>query len=123
MVANADRIGGVVGQKMRDALTWLPAPDAVFVGGGADTGLLHTLLTMIKPGGRLVVHAVTVETELVLHAARRAHGGSLVRLSVEEVGDLGSFTGWSPARAIVQWSTSKPWGQWDPSGATEGAGT
>jgi precorrin-6Y C5,15-methyltransferase (decarboxylating) len=124
---NARRLGvpalRVVTASALSAVDTLPPPDAVFVGGGADAEVVERAWTALRPGGRLVVHAVTVETELVLHAARRAHGGSLVRLSVEEVGDLGSFTGWSPARAIVQWSTSKPWGQWDPSGATEGAGT
>lgn len=124
---NARRLGvpalRVVTASALSAIDTLPPPDAVFVGGGADDEVVERAWSALRPGGRLVVHAVTVETELVLHAARRAHGGSLVRLSVEEVGDLGSFTGWSPARAIVQWSVGKPWRQWDSSVATEGAGT
>ncbi|MGI3786409.1 MAG: precorrin-6y C5,15-methyltransferase (decarboxylating) subunit CbiE [Janthinobacterium lividum] len=87
-----------------DALTWLPAPDAVFVGGGADTGLLHTLLTMIKPGGRLVVHAVTVETEALLLDLNARLGGEVTRLSVETLGPLGRYRGWVPARPVTQWS-------------------
>jgi precorrin-6Y C5,15-methyltransferase (decarboxylating) len=87
-----------------DALTWLPAPDAVFVGGGADAGLLHTLLTMIKPGGRLVVHAVTVETEALLLDLHARLGGEVTRLSVETLGPLGRYRGWMPARPVTQWS-------------------
>ncbi|WP_197680485.1 precorrin-6y C5,15-methyltransferase (decarboxylating) subunit CbiE [Microlunatus sagamiharensis] len=91
-----------------DALTWLPAPDAVFVGGGADTNLLHTVLSMIKPGGRLVVHAVTVETETLLLDLHASLGGELARLSVESLGPLGRFRGWVPARPVVQWSLVTP---------------
>ena len=87
-----------------DALTWLPAPDAVFVGGGADTALLHTVLTMIRPGGRLVVHAVTVETEVLLLDLHARLGGELTRLSVETLDALGRYRGWAPARAVTQWS-------------------
>lgn len=87
-----------------DSLTWLPAPHAVFVGGGADTGLLHTVLTMIKPGGRLVVHAVTVETEALLLDLHARLGGEVTRLSVETLGPLGRLRGWVPARPVTQWS-------------------
>ncbi|HEY0239190.1 MAG TPA: precorrin-6y C5,15-methyltransferase (decarboxylating) subunit CbiE [Friedmanniella sp.] len=87
-----------------DALTWLPAPDAVFVGGGADTVLLHTVLSMLRPGGRLVVHAVTVETESLLLDLHATLGGELLRLSVETLGPLGRYRGWVPARPVTQWS-------------------
>lgn len=97
-----------------DALTWLPAPDAVFVGGGADTGLLHTVLAMLKPGGRLVVHAVTVETEALLLDLQATLGGELTRLSVETLGPLGRFRGWVPARPVVQWSLVTPTGEEPP---------
>ena len=87
-----------------DALTWLPAPDAVFVGGGADTALLHTVLTMIRPGGRLVVHAVTVETEALLLDLHASLGGEVTRLHAETLGPLGRYRGWVPARPVTQWS-------------------
>jgi precorrin-6B C5,15-methyltransferase / cobalt-precorrin-6B C5,C15-methyltransferase len=86
-----------------------PAPDAVFVGGGATTpGLLHLCADRLTAGGRLVAHAVTLETESVLTAARAALGGELTRLAVEQATPIGTFTGWTPARAVVQWSWSKP---------------
>ena len=105
---NARRLGvpalQVVSGVNAEALTWLPAPDAVFVGGGADTELLHTVLTMLRPGGRLVVHAVTVETEALLLDLHARLGGEVTRLAVETLGPLGRYRGWVPARPVTQWS-------------------
>lgn len=96
-----------------DLLTELPTPDAVFIGGGATASVVEMAWQALSPGGRLVVHGVTVETEQVLLAARLTHGGSLSRISVDDLGPIGSFTGWKPARAVVQWSVSKPVAQTD----------
>ncbi|BBX21493.1 precorrin-6Y C5,15-methyltransferase [Mycolicibacter terrae] len=86
-------------------LAELPAPDAVFVGGGLSRpGVLDACLTRLRPGGRLVAHAVTLETEALLVAAYRAHGGELTRIHVEHAAPLGSFTGWTPGRAVTQWA-------------------
>jgi precorrin-6B C5,15-methyltransferase / cobalt-precorrin-6B C5,C15-methyltransferase len=109
---NAARLGvprlEVVGGRAPEALADLPAPDAVFVGGGATApGLLDVCRERLRPGGRLVVHGVTVETESLLAAAYAEHGGALTRLSVEHAAPLGSFTGWTPARTVTQWSWSK----------------
>jgi precorrin-6Y C5,15-methyltransferase (decarboxylating) len=92
-----------------EALTELPAPDAVFVGGGAtDQGVLDTCWAALRPGGRLVVHGVTLETERILTERYAEHGGELTRHHVEHAAPIGSFTGWTPARAVVQWSVTKP---------------
>lgn len=93
-----------------EALAGLPAPDAIFVGGGATApDLLDLCREALRPGGRLVVHGVTVETEQLLIAAFQEHWGELTRLSIEQVTDLGTrFHGWQPARAVVQWSWEKP---------------
>lgn len=86
-------------------LAELPAPDAVFVGGGLSRpGVLDACLIRLRPGGRLVAHAVTLETEALLVAAYRAHGGELTRIHVEHAAPLGSFTGWTPGRAVTQWA-------------------
>ncbi|WP_246081934.1 precorrin-6y C5,15-methyltransferase (decarboxylating) subunit CbiE [Nocardioides litoris] len=82
--------------------------DAIFVGGGATApGLLDACRDRLAPGGRLVVHGVTLETEQVLAAAYAAHGGELTRLAVETAAPIGSFTGWTPARAVTQWSWTR----------------
>ncbi len=99
----------VVTGRAPDALADLPQPHAVFVGGGATApGLLDLCRDRLAPGGRLVVHGVTLETEQLLVAAFHAHGGELTRLSVEHVTPLGGrFTGWTPARAVTQWAWTK----------------
>jgi precorrin-6Y C5,15-methyltransferase (decarboxylating) len=92
-----------------EALADLPGPDAVFVGGGATApGLLELCRERLRPGGRLVVHGVTLETERLLVDAYAEHGGELTRLSVEHAEPLAGFTGWKPARAVVQWAWRKP---------------
>ncbi len=90
------------------ALAGLPAPDAVFVGGGATAETLDLALATLVPGGRLVVHAVTHETEMIMAERWRQHGGELTRISVEHLERIGSYHGWKPARAVVQWSLTKP---------------
>ncbi|MFC5730513.1 MULTISPECIES: precorrin-6y C5,15-methyltransferase (decarboxylating) subunit CbiE [Nocardioides] len=111
---NATHLGvprlDVVEGRAPDALAGLSQPDAIFVGGGATaTGLLDRCREALRPGGRLVVHGVTVETEQLLIAAFQEHWGELTRISVEQVTDLGTrFHGWTPARAVVQWAWQKP---------------
>ncbi|MGV0625488.1 precorrin-6y C5,15-methyltransferase (decarboxylating) subunit CbiE [Mycolicibacter minnesotensis] len=91
------------------ALADLPAPDAVFVGGGLTRpGVLQACLAALAPGGRVVAHAVTLETEALLVAAYREHGGELTRIQVEHAAPLGSFTGWKPGRAVTQWALTRP---------------
>lgn len=99
----------VVTGRAPDALADLPQPHAVFVGGGATApGLLDLCRERLAANGRLVVHGVTLETEALLVEAFHAHGGELTRLSVEHVTPLGGqFTGWTPARAVVQWAWTK----------------
>ena len=110
---NAARLGvprlQLVTGRAPDALVDLPAPDAIFIGGGATApGLLDRCRGVLPPGGLLVVHGVTFETEELLLAAFRTHGGELTRLSVEHAAPLGGrFHGWQPARAVTQWSWIK----------------
>lgn len=94
----------VVKGRAPDALAGLPAPDAIFIGGGATCeGVLDTCLAALKPGGRLVVHGVTLETETLLARAYADHGGELTRIGVAVAERIGGFTGWSPGRVVSQW--------------------
>jgi len=90
-----------------EALAGLPAPDAVFVGGGASEAVLDAAWGALPPGGRLVVHAVTQETEVLVATRSREHGGTLTRIAVEHLAAIGSYHGWKPARAVVQWSVTR----------------
>jgi len=91
-----------------EALADLAKPDAVFIGGGAtDAGVIDACWQALPTGGRLVVHGVTLETERVLADRFGELGGELTRHHVEHAAPIGTFTGWKPARAIVQWSVTK----------------
>jgi precorrin-6B C5,15-methyltransferase / cobalt-precorrin-6B C5,C15-methyltransferase len=90
------------------ALEGLPAPDTIFVGGGASReGVLDAVWQALPAGGRLVVNSVTLETEAKLIERQARHGGVLLRLSVERSGPVGSLTGWRAAMPVVQWSVTK----------------
>ncbi|WP_116951884.1 precorrin-6y C5,15-methyltransferase (decarboxylating) subunit CbiE [Jiangella endophytica] len=90
------------------ALKGLERPHAIFVGGGAtEDGLLEACWTALRPGGRLVAHGVTLETETVLAGRYARHGGELARIHVEHAAPIGSFTGWTPSRGITQWAATK----------------
>ncbi|SDJ57467.1 precorrin-6Y C5,15-methyltransferase (decarboxylating) [Nonomuraea maritima] len=109
---NADRLGvpalRVVTGRAPGALAGLPTPDAVFVGGGATVpGLLDACWQALRPGGRLVVNAVTLESEAVVAAWYARLGGDLVRLAVQRASPVGSFTGWRAAMPVTVWSVTR----------------
>lgn len=91
------------------ALEGLAVPDAIFVGGGLSTeGLLDTVWNALRPGGRLVANAVTVEGEQQLLTAQAAHGGALTRLAISRAAPVGGYLGWRPLMPVTQWAASKP---------------
>ncbi|MFD7662399.1 precorrin-6y C5,15-methyltransferase (decarboxylating) subunit CbiE [Streptomyces sp. NPDC059788] len=109
---NADALGvpalRVVTGPAPEALAGLPAPDAVFVGGGLTApGLLEACWAALPPGGRLVANTVTLESEALLADWYRRHGGDLVRLAVAHAVPVGGFTGWRQAMPVTQWSVTK----------------
>ncbi|MEV0620097.1 precorrin-6y C5,15-methyltransferase (decarboxylating) subunit CbiE [Nonomuraea sp. NPDC050404] len=109
---NADRLGvpslRVVEGRAPAALDGLPAPDAVFVGGGLTTpGLLEHCWERLGPGGRLVANAVTLESESVIAQWYGRLGGDLVRLAVQRASPVGGFTGWRAAMPITVWSLTR----------------
>jgi precorrin-6Y C5,15-methyltransferase (decarboxylating) len=96
----------VLGEAPGD-LDRLPAPQAIFIGGGATSATVQRCWERLPVGGRMVVHAVTYETEMIMAQAWRDHGGALTRIAVEQLEPIGRYNGWKPARAIVQWSAIK----------------
>jgi precorrin-6Y C5,15-methyltransferase (decarboxylating) len=98
----------VVEAEAPSGLTSLPAPDAVFVGGGGhDQGLLGRCYEALSPGGRLVVNAVAIETQAVLMEWYGRLGGELCRFSFENAAPLGALHGLRPAFAVMQWRITK----------------
>jgi precorrin-6B C5,15-methyltransferase / cobalt-precorrin-6B C5,C15-methyltransferase len=109
--SNAEALGvpglEVLHGQAPEVLASLPKPDAVFLGGGASGETLEHSWLALQPGGRMVVHAVTQETEMIVVDSWKRYGGELSRLSVEHLEPIGRYHGWRPARAVVQWSSIK----------------
>ena len=83
------------------ALPTLPTPDAVFVGGGVTADVLLAAWAALQPGGRLVAHSVTADSDSVLVNAYRTWGGDLSRIGVETCEHIGGFVGFKPLRAVT----------------------
>jgi precorrin-6Y C5,15-methyltransferase (decarboxylating) len=96
-----------------DALRKLPPPDAIFIGGGGgDPGVLDAALAALRRGGRLVVNAVTLQTEAILLARHSVLGGELIRIAIARAQPVDSPTSrmsvWRPALPVTQWVWVKP---------------
>ncbi|AQH00950.1 precorrin-6Y C5,15-methyltransferase [Burkholderia sp. KK1] len=110
---NRDALGVPALQLVRGvapgALDGLPAPDAVFIGGGLTVpGLLDACWARLRQGGRLVANAVTLQSEAALVEWRARHGGELTRIGIAQAEPLGSFDTWRPALPITLLHASKP---------------
>ena len=91
------------------ALEKLAPPDAIFIGGGAgDPDVIETAIDTLRSHGRLVVNAVTLETEAVLIDRHRRFGGELTRIAIARAATLGEKTGWRAAMPVTQWTWVKP---------------
>jgi precorrin-6Y C5,15-methyltransferase (decarboxylating) len=99
----------IVQGRAPEALAGLARPDAVFVGGGMmDDGVFEAVWAALRPRGRLVVNAVSLETEARLADYFRRFGGDLVRLQIARADQVGTMFGWRPAMPVTQWRVSKP---------------
>ncbi|HEY9629749.1 MAG TPA: precorrin-6y C5,15-methyltransferase (decarboxylating) subunit CbiE [Coleofasciculaceae cyanobacterium] len=91
------------------ALQNLPAPDAIFIGGGITSeGLLEICWSALKPGGRLVANVVTLEGEQKLFAAHEKVGGNFIRIGIQRAEPVGKFLGWRSLAPVTQWTATKP---------------
>ena len=89
------------------ALIELPPPDAVFVGGGLTNEVFDAAWAALKPLGRLVANAVTLESEKILIELLEKHGGELSRLAVSRAEPVGQYHGWRSFMPVTQWSIVK----------------
>ncbi len=110
-VANAVRHGVIglepVAGDAGEVLSGLARPDAVFIGGGLAPAVISAAQSALRPGGVLVAHAVTIESETMLVAAWQQSGGDLTRLSVHHADPVGGFHGWRPLMPVTQWCWQK----------------
>jgi precorrin-6Y C5,15-methyltransferase (decarboxylating) len=70
--------------------------------------MLDIAVDALRGGGRLVVNAVTLDTEALLLARYARLGGELVRLALSRADQVGGTTGWRPAMPVTQWVWVKP---------------
>ncbi len=88
--------------------TGRPSPTVIFVGGGVtQPGLLQACFDRLPSGGRLVVNAVTLESESVVAHWYSKEGGEVRRYQHYQGGAVGGFTGWRPALPVTQWVVVK----------------
>lgn len=90
-----------------EALKGLDAPDAIFIGGGLSRDTFDAAWAALRPLGRLVANAVTLESEAELIGLHKEFGGDLVKLSVHRAEPVGRLTGWRPGMPVTQWSLVK----------------
>ena len=90
-----------------EGLEGLSRPDAVFIGGGASEGLLLRLWDLLPQGTRLVMNAVTIETEALVLDWSARHGGYLLKIDLAEPAPVGRKRAWRAALPILQWSVSR----------------
>ncbi|MEG0244777.1 MAG: precorrin-6y C5,15-methyltransferase (decarboxylating) subunit CbiE [Pseudomonas sp.] len=110
---NRDALGvpglQLVRGKAPEALAGLEQPDAIFIGGGVTReGVLDLCWQRLRPGGRLVANAVTLQSELALAHFRERHGGELTRIHVAQAQPLGAFDTWRQALPITLLDVVKP---------------
>ncbi|MBK0058914.1 precorrin-6y C5,15-methyltransferase (decarboxylating) subunit CbiE [Pseudomonas sp. S44] len=110
---NRDQLGvpglQLIRGKAPQALADLERPDAIFIGGGVTgEGVLPLCWERLRPGGRLVANAVTLQSELALAHFREQHGGDLTRIHVAQAQVLGSFDTWRQALPITLLEVVKP---------------
>ncbi len=109
---NVQRLAGggvdVVAGRAPEALAGLPAPDAVFHGGGvADEAIFRACWERLKPGGRLVANAVTLEGEAALMDRHAAFGGELVRIDAAISTAVGRLRALRPRMSVLQWRVTR----------------
>jgi precorrin-6Y C5,15-methyltransferase (decarboxylating) len=87
----------------------LAPPDAIFIGGGASAPvMIESACNALAAGGRLVVNAVTLETQAACVDWRARWGGELTQIAIAHAEPVGRYSGWRAAIPIVQWRFVKP---------------
>lgn len=111
---NAEKLGVpelmIIERLFPDVITSdTPAPDVVFIGGGIseNADVVTAAYEALKPGGRLVANAVTLEAQGHLMTAARVLGGELVRIGISQAAPVGRLTALKSAIDVLQWRVVK----------------
>ncbi|PWB84643.1 MAG: cobalamin biosynthesis bifunctional protein CbiET [Methylocystaceae bacterium] len=96
----------IVEGRAENALAGLATPDAIFIGGGGEH-VVEAAWAALPRFGRIVVNAVTIETQGLLLDAFRENGGELVNIQIAKARPIGNFHAMEPALPVLQWRATK----------------
>jgi precorrin-6Y C5,15-methyltransferase (decarboxylating) len=83
-------------------------PDAIFMGGDVgNDDLFDACWSALKPGGRLVANAVTLDGEHALYSRHLQLGGELTRIEISALEKVGGHRAFKPRMAVTQWVVTK----------------
>ena len=82
----------------------LPTPNAVFIGGGVTSDLIYQVIKALGKNSRLVINAVTLESQALLLKKYKQFGGNLKKINISKPKPIGGKTIWSAQYNIIQWS-------------------
>jgi precorrin-6B C5,15-methyltransferase / cobalt-precorrin-6B C5,C15-methyltransferase len=98
----------IIAGKAPAALTDLPTPDAIFIGGGLTVPeVFETCWAALRSGGRLVANGVTIETEQRIFELQQQYGGEINRSAIQRAEPVGKFLGWKAMAGVTQWLVMK----------------
>jgi precorrin-6Y C5,15-methyltransferase (decarboxylating) len=102
----------VIAGRAPDALAALETPDAVFVGGskGSMAAIVDAALDRLRPGGRLVVNAITLENAGESYQAIRARGlvPEVTLLQISRSEPLAHYLRYEALNPIQIFAVTKP---------------
>lgn len=102
----------VIEGRAPEALATLPIPDAVFIGGskGSMDEIIAVALERLRPGGRLVVNAITLENTSETYAALRSSGltPEVTLLQVSRAEPLAHYMRYDAMNPIQIFAVTKP---------------
>ena len=102
----------VVHGRAPEALSGLPAPDAVFIGGskGSMAEILDVALSQLNRGGRLVANAITLENAAEVYPCLRRHGlqPEVTLLQVSRAEPLAHYMRYEALNPIQIFAVEKP---------------
>lgn len=112
LLENANRLGvpdlKIIAGRAPQATAGLPQPDALFIGGGiSEPNVFETCFSALRPGGKLVANAVTIEGEARLIDLAEVWGGSLSRIAVSRAEAVGRFTAFKPLMPVTMLEITK----------------
>ena len=94
----------IMAGKALEVIPNLPAPNAIFIGGGVTASeILENCWDVLLPGGRMVVNVVTLAGEQRLYQWYEKVGGNFIRIAIQRAEPIGKFLGWKAMSPVTQW--------------------